>query len=1323
MFQAFTNQYPVLKTLRFELKPINETTGYLEDFKSAYLKKVVGQDEKRASDYQAIKKIIDNYHRHYIDQCLVAPCDEKTGELFITPEQMEDAFSYFQAYREKPDEKGGKEGWMKTQKTLRANLVKAFKDNGSLFKEDLIKRLLPEWLQQQGTWEECREAVESFSKFTTYFTGFHENRKNIYSSEDHSSAISNRLMNENLPRFFNNCIQYTQLREKYPELGLNAPANILQALNASTLDKVFQPGFYLNLFTQRQISHYQELLGGKTTDTGEKQQGLNEQINLFRQKTGLRPRELPGFTPLYKQILSDVESHSFVPEAFASDRQLLDALAAFIMQMDEKMPALMEQLDGLEQADQTKTHIKAQSLGTVSQALFHSWGIIGVALARHAESLFPANAKGVVTKAIEEQREKYGKQETYPLAEVDQVLTGYISTLEQDDPLHQQLKALSTPDKPLLAYFRQAAIQTQVSISPLKKQLAELLILPELSKDRQLPKDDQETGGQGFQQVQRIKALLDAYKALVDVFKPLHLVKGRKAMEIPDLDNGFYSMFEETYATCEQPVVALYNKTRNYLSQKPFSADKIKLNFEDLTTTLLNGWDVNKETANGNILLEKDGLYYLGILHPKHKRLFDYVKDIDDFGNAKMEQKKDVLRTSLEAESGELGYRKIVYKLLPGANKMLPKVFFSASRIGFFQPSSDIQRIRDTASHSKNGTPQPGHKKADFSLSDCHAMIDFFKASIEKHPEWREFGFQFSPTHTYVDMSGFYREVEQQGYRIDFHRIKASYIDECVKDGKLFLFQIYNKDFSPHSKGAPNLHTLYWKGLFDPENLKDVVIKLNGEAEIFYRKHSIRQHDRIIHRAGQPVANKSGGNPKRHSLFEYDLIKDRRYTQDKFQFHVPITLNFKAAGVNAFNDRINTTLAGQQGTHVIGIDRGERHLLYYTVINPRGEIVEQGTLNTVEVNVPTTAERAGYQYGVDYQKMLDAKESERDKARTSWAGIENIKELKEGYLSHIVHKLAKLITRYNAIVCLENLNAGFKRGRFKVEKQVYQKFEKALIEKLNYLVFKDAKPGEAGHFLRAYQLTAPFEGFNKLYQQTGILYYVRADYTSKIDPATGFIDFLRPNYESVEKSAAFFRQFDAIRYNVAKDYFEFSFDYKKFQTRQRLESYPTRWTACTHGDTRYHNKRDKNGQWHTETINVTEQIKALLQQENIGFEQGQDIREAIAGSKDSPFFKSLLFLLRLTLSLRHSRTGTDDDFILSPVANELEEFFDSRKAGQNLPKDADANGAYHIALKGLWNLQQIRQHDWSVAKPQPLKLNLSNEEWFGFVQGKPYLKG
>ena len=134
--------------------------------------------------------------------------------------------------------------------------------------------------------------------------------------------------------------------------------------------------------------------------------------------------------------------------------------------------------------------------------------------------------------------------------------------------------------------------------------------------------------------------------------------------------------------------------------------------------------------------------------------------------------------------------------------------------------------------------------------------------------------------------------------------MSVDYIHSLVEEGKIYLFQIYNKDFSPYSKGTPNLHTLYWKMLFDESNLTDVVYKLNGQAEVFFRKSSIT-FERPTHPANQAIDNKNTLNMKKQSVFTYDLIKDRRYTVDKFQFHVPITMNFKSTGNDNINQSVN----------------------------------------------------------------------------------------------------------------------------------------------------------------------------------------------------------------------------------------------------------------------------------------------------------------------------------------------------------------------------------------------------------------------------------
>ena len=60
----FTKVYPLSKTLRFELKPIGRT---LETIISSGL---LEQDQHRSASYIQVKKIIDEYHKAFIENAL-----------------------------------------------------------------------------------------------------------------------------------------------------------------------------------------------------------------------------------------------------------------------------------------------------------------------------------------------------------------------------------------------------------------------------------------------------------------------------------------------------------------------------------------------------------------------------------------------------------------------------------------------------------------------------------------------------------------------------------------------------------------------------------------------------------------------------------------------------------------------------------------------------------------------------------------------------------------------------------------------------------------------------------------------------------------------------------------------------------------------------------------------------------------------------------------------------------------------------------------------------------------------------------------------------
>ena len=127
---------------------------------------------------------------------------------------------------------------------------------------------------------------------------------------------------------------------------------------------------------------------------------------------------------------------------------------------------------------------------------------------------------------------------------------------------------------------------------------------------------------------------------------------------------------------------------------------------------------------------------------------------------------------------------------------------------------------------------------------------------------------------------------------------------------------------------------------------------------------------------------------------------------------------------------------------------------------------------------------------------------------------------------------------------------------------------------------------------------------------------------------------------------------------------------------------------------------------------------------NIQYKDKQSFKEEICNQDKKDFFIHLLNLLKLTLQLRHinpsAKIKNEKDFILSPVADETGQFFDSRKATKtNEPHNADANGAYHIGLKGLMILHKINKWDGSGK----LNLAIKNKEWFDFIRNKKGANG
>lgn len=1246
--EQFTNLYQVSKTIRFELEPIGMTKENIEK------NGILNRDEKRAKDYQTVKTLIDVYHKQFIKERLW------NFKLPLKDEGHLNSLEEYQTLYEmsKRDEAQEAE-FSEIKDNLRGIIAKRLTESGSaydrLFKKELIREDLVEFLEN----EDDKELVRQFADFTTYFSGFHENRKNMYSSEEKSTAIAYRLIHQNLPKFMDNMksfakIAQTSVAEHFPDIYTGWK----EYLNVGSIEEIFRLDFFSDTLTQTHIEVYNYIIGKKVLNDGTEIKGINEYVNLYNQQQKDKSKRLPFLVPLYKQILCDREKLSWLAEEFDSDEKMLAAINESYthlheLLMGESNESLRSLLAHLNEFNLSQINITNNlSLTDISQHLFSRYDVFTSGIKEQLKTITKQKKKESDDDFEDRISKIFKTWKSFSIAFLDKL----------PQPVMDDGKARSVED-----YFMgMGAVNTETSQK--ENIFARIENAHEDARTILQMKDTGDTLSQNKTAVSKIKALLDAFKDVQHFIKPL-LGSGEEL----EKDELFYGSFQMIWDELDT-VTPLYNKVRNWLTRKPYSTEKIKLNFDN--SQLLGGWDVNKEPDCTGVLLRKDKYYYLGIMDKKSNHIFE---------------------VDVTPSDGDC-YDKIDYKLLPGANKMLPKVFFSKSRIDEFSPSEAI------ISCYKRGT----HKKGkDFNLSDCHRLIDFFKQSIKKHEDWSKFNFHFSETKTYEDISGFYREVEEQGYMLSSHSVSSSYINKLVNEGKLYLFRIWNKDFSEYSKGTPNLHTLYWKMLFDDCNLSDIVYKLNGQAEVFYRKASIKPENRIIHKANQAIANKNIYNKKSTSTFDYDIIKDKRYTVDMFQFHVPITINFKAIGQTNINPIVQDAIRSGGFTHIIGIDRGERHLLYLSLIDLKGNIVKQMTLNDI-IN-----EYKGVTYKTNYHDLLAQREGDRTDARRSWDTIETIKELKEGYLSQVVHIISKMMVEYHAIVVLEDLNTGFMRGRQKIERQVYEKFEKRLIEKLNCYIDKQAEANEISGLLHPLQLTCEAKKWKRSHQ-CGCLFYIPAWNTSKIDPVTGFVNLFDIRYDTREKARLFFSKFQRISYNTSKDWFEFTFDYNDFTTK--AEGTRTQWTLCTYGERiRTFRNSQKNNQWDNERIVLTDELKQILERYDIDIHG--NLKEAICSQADAQFYKDMLGLVKLLLQMRNSITNSEEDYLLSPVADDKGHFFDSRERISSLPIDADANGAYNIARKGLWAIRRIRENP----NEEKLSLSITNKEWLQFAQTKPYL--
>jgi len=506
-FNDFQRLYSRSITLRFELKPQGET---LRHFVESGL---LDQDEHRAESYKAVKKLIDEYHKRFITRAL-------TGfSLKLDSTGVKDSLSeYLELYNNANKSNTEKTQFAKIQDNLRVQIVKRLtKDEAyaNLYKNKLISEdLRSEKIMRPLSSAEIA-LVKEFDCFTTYFTGFSKNRKNMYSDEAKSTAIAYRLIHDNLPKFVDNIKAFDKLIQTEIADKLENLAQSLEAqLKGTDIHNVFTLDYYNKVLTQEQIDDYNTIIGGKTQEDGNPIQGLNVLVNLYNQQHP--EQKLPLFKLLFKQILSDRTSASWLPEEFKSDNATLSAIKEYYEESSNILSnssELKNLLQTLSSYDMSKIYIaNDKSLTEISQKIFGDWSTINRAIMENLKLSVKPKRKEDENDYEARLCKLMNKNDQYSIQYInDCIATANINNRPRLEEYFAKLGEVNTADEQQINLFS----QIELAYTEVKD-----LLSNEYPANATLAQDDSAT--------EKIKKLLDTIKALQFFIKPL-LGKGKQA--------------------------------------------------------------------------------------------------------------------------------------------------------------------------------------------------------------------------------------------------------------------------------------------------------------------------------------------------------------------------------------------------------------------------------------------------------------------------------------------------------------------------------------------------------------------------------------------------------------------------------------------------------------------------------------------------------------------------------------------------------------------------------------------------------------------------
>jgi len=1256
VFDSFTHKYALSKTLRFELVPVHGTENLLKVFK---------QDKWVDDNYHKIKYYFDLLHREFINVAL--------GDTKFDIETLKKYQRLIEGLKKtaKKSDDGKKlvNDIELFEEKLRKILVTQLDNVGKEWKKDFVNRGVS--LKKDGVAILAEKGVLDILKLK--FVSMPVDDENVpdLSVVDVDGKVSNLFAA--FDKSFGRLENYTTSKKNLyvPEDKTTSVANRVvnenlrrfvenaiqfdeakTAYRATGFSEIEQQLLFQTKFYNNYLS--QAGIDAYNTVIGD----LNKKINEYKQT------KLDQFAPLHKQIMSKRDKAEMDIE-IEDDADVYRTLQELQNLGEGKLPLVKQLMNELWSGkyDFEKIYIKNTAINTISNKWFGTWDAI-------RDAINFANGKKKSRKTIDS--DALPKlPDLVPIAALKSALNDV--DVDRDalfrDVYKDEYKSAKSNFDAFLSIWKK---EWEACVEEYERSAQEV---SEMMQKGHYRKDNE-------QQIEKMHTFCEAARAIQQMMKYLSLEKGYKPI-VPaqGYDKSFYNQHEKWCQ--EYPASKYFDAFRNYLTKKTHlgrllfpslnnddkeqrhqlskrktdGAEKINLNFGE--GALLKNWSKTRDTKGDlnfeghGTLLKIDTSYHL--LISKKAKVLNYQRN--ESMKAAPDEKDQITVYDMQqlsfktfAGRGYVSEYKMKYSTDPNVIEHTKKWILKR-----YQKVSGLMEIAQKTYASKK----------DLEKDITEALSDY--------------------------------------YEVKNVSIKRTYLDEALRSEGAYLFRIESKDLSQDVvHKTPNLHTRYFELMLD-ENSGSAIKMNGGGAAVFFRPNQ-ELNKEIIKDASGSVIDAKGDRPIYHKRrYIEERSKDGEQVGGKLFLHVPFTLNFGAKDKSINREMLQCIAVDKKHKEIkiIGIDRGEKHLAYMAMIDQDGKLLDSGPLDGKLPNDRT------------YLQKLEEVAGNRDEARKKWKTIQGIKELKSGYISQVVHTLTDMMIKNNAVLVFEDLSIGFKRGRQKIEQQVYQKLELAIAKKLNYLVNKSAPEGSNGHYLQGYQLTPEIKTPKDIGKQCGALFYVSPAYTSLTCPKCGFRKNTKFQYETIDQAKELIEKCK-LRIEECDKGYEVKY---VLENKNSYKLYSDVTRVHWHKKGTDYAKNRGNGEEVIETTsfgvskryNITECLKSVLNNvvDDIGTKSVYTTDE-LTIPNNSNFYRNLFRYLDLLLQSRNSISGTDKDYIECPHC-----LFHSDNGFCGHEWNGDANGAYNIARKGLLTIRKVQNaSDPAKMKWADMKVDIVDwDEW------------